>query len=148
MSKNKLICTDCKFNQKGYCKFYNVQIATLNYPEFCTGYKKKSHKLRGNKIKKKSIKQEKKLAKDLGATRTPQSGAKATSPADMIKGNYVIESKGTEKETISLKHSWLATLKETPVYFGKIPVLVLDFKKFKDRYIVMDEQDFKKIIGE
>lgn len=148
MSETKLICTDCKFKKSGYCGFYNIKIATLNYPETCTAYKKKSTRITTNTIKKKSIKQEKKLAKDWGANRTPQSGAKATSPADMVKGNYVIESKATEGKSISLQHAWLSTLKETPVYFGKIPVLVLEFKKFKDRYVIMDEQDFNKIKGE
>jgi hypothetical protein len=116
--------------------------------DLCTAYKKKNNKSNKNKIKKESIKQEKKLAKDLGAKKVPQSGAQETSPNDMILGNYVIESKATKGKSINVKKEWLDQVKQSPINYGKIPTLVLDFTKLGDRYIVMDEKDFKKIIKE
>ena len=137
------ICKTCKYYKKNYCIYYK---ARMLYIDICTAYKKKIKNPIRNQIKKKSIKQEKKLAKELGAKRTPQSGAQTTSPEDMILGNYVIESKATGRKSISLKKEWLDQVKQSPINFGKIPTLVLDFTKTNDRYIVMDEEDFKKII--
>lgn len=142
------ICKDCKYSNFGFCKYYKNKISLFAYSEFCLAYKKKIEKPIRNQIKKNSIKQEKKLAKDLGARRTPQSGSKDTSPADMIKGNYVIESKATNKDSIVLHKEWLDQLKQSPINFGKIPTLVLDFTKSNNRYVVLDIVDFQKIIKE
>jgi hypothetical protein len=136
-------CKDCKYNNNNFCKYYKFTIIGASG---CTSFKKKINKPVRNQIKKNSIKQEKRLAKDLGAKRQPQSGAKDTSPADMIKGNYVIESKATNKDSIVLHKEWLDQLKQSPINYGKIPVVVLDFTKDQDRYIIMDETDFKKLI--
>ena len=140
---------DCKYNKSGFCLYYKNKIACLQgYDTNCLVYKKKIEKPIRNQIKKNSIKQEKRLAKDLGAKRTPQSGAKDTAPADMILGNYVIESKATNKNSIVLHKEWLDQLKQSPINYGKIPTVVLDFTKTNDRYVVLDEADFKKIIKE
>jgi hypothetical protein len=133
----------CKYNIEKYCKYF--KIATINITR-CTQYKKQIEKPVRNQIKKNSIKQEKRLAKDLGAKRTPQSGAKDTAPADMILGNYVIESKATNKDSIVLHKEWLDQLTQSPINYGKIPTLVLDFTKHGERYIILDETDFKKLI--
>ena len=138
------ICLTCKFRNGNYCKYYKVGFMVISEPDYCSAYKKKIKNPTKNQIKKKSIKQEKKLAKDLGAKRVPQSGAQSTSPNDIVKGNYVIESKATSKNSISLKKVWLDEVKESPINFGKIPVLILDFTKTNDRYVIMDEKDFKK----
>lgn len=139
------ICKDCKNRKGGWCKFFQVQIYTLGEISTCTAYKKKSKKVITNTIKKQSIKQEKRLAKDIGAKRTPKSGAIATSPSDMIKGQYIIESKATKGKSISVKESWLSILKYSHIHLGKIPTLILEFPKQK-RYVVMAEEDFNKLI--
>jgi len=141
------ICDDCKHNKNGWCKYFSVKIIKLGELTSCIAYKKKSDKPTTNNIKKKSIKQEKRLAKDLGAKRTPKSGAIATSPSDMIKGNYIIESKATKGKSISVKEEWLSTLKYSPIHLGKIPTLILEFPE-KQRYVVISEKDFKNIIGD
>jgi hypothetical protein len=140
---------DCKYKRIDYCIYYKNKIMCLAGNDYnCLAYKKKIEKPIRNQIKKDSIKQEKRLAKDLGAKRTLQSGAQETSPADMIKGNYVIESKATNKDSIVLHKEWLDQLKQSPINYGKIPTLVLDFTKTNDRYIVLDDADFKRIIKE
>jgi hypothetical protein len=142
------ICQTCKYLSKHYCKYFKTKNIDMFFNTHCVAYKKKIEKPIRNQIKKNSIKQEKRLAKDLGAKRTPMSGAKDTSPADMLLGNYVIESKATNKDSIVLHKEWLDQLKQSPINFGKIPTLVLDFTNTSDRYIVLDEADFKKIIKE
>jgi hypothetical protein len=140
------ICNkDCKYNIKNYCKYFKT--STVNITQ-CTQYKERIKKPIRNQIKKNSIKQEKRLAKDLGAKRQPQSGAKDTSPADMIKGNYIIESKATNKDSIVLHKEWLDQLKQSPINYGKVPTLIIDFIKTNDRYVVLDIVDFQKIIKE
>lgn len=140
---------DCKYNKNNFCIYYKNKVACLQgYETNCLAYKKKIEKPIRSRIKKDSIKQEKRLAKDLGAKRTVQSGAQATSPADMIKGNYVIESKATNKENINLKREWLDQLKQSPINYGKVPTLVVDFVKTQERYVILDEADFKRIIKE
>jgi len=141
---------DCKYNKKNnFCIYYKNKIACLQgYDTNCLAYKKKIEKPIRSQIKKESIKQEKKLAKDLGAKRNLQSGAQATSPADMIKGNYVIESKATNKNSIVLHKEWLDQLKQSPINFGKVATLVIDFTKTNDKYVILDMVDFQKIIKE
>lgn len=140
------ICKTCKYLDNHYCKYFKTRNIDILYKDNCVSYKKKIEKPIRNQIKKNSIKQEKRLAKDLGAKRTIQSGAQDTAPADMIKGNYVIESKATNKDSIVLHKEWLDQLKQSPINYGKIPTLVLEFTKTSDRYVVLDEADFKKII--
>jgi len=142
------LCRYCKYNLNGFCNFYKSKAVIVQGLSICTAYRKKIKKPIRNQIKKNSIKQEKKLAKDLGAKRTLQSGAQATSPADMIKGEYIIESKATNKSSIALKKEWLDQLKQSPINYGKVPVLVVEFVKSQERYIILDEKDFKKIIKE
>lgn len=141
------ICNDCKNNRNNkWCKYFNATLIFMGeISTHCIGYKKKTNKT--NTIKKKSIKQEKKLAKDIGAKRTPQSGAQDTSPSDMIKGNYIIESKSTQGKSLSVREDWLRTLKYSPMHLGKIPTLIIEFVK-RGRYIIMAEEDFKKLTEE
>lgn len=140
------ICNDCKHNLNGFCNYYKAKVSTLDMVK-CPSYRKRNIRVIKNKIKKKSIKQEKKLADDIGATLIPQSGAQDTSPNDMVKGKYIIESKATEKDRITLKQEWLKALKMSPMNHGKIPVMFLEFAN-RERYVILDAEDFKFIIGE
>jgi hypothetical protein len=138
---------DCKYNKNNFCRYYKNSILCLQGNDtYCLAYKKQIEKPVRNQIKRNSIKQEKKLAKDLGAKRQPQSGAKDAAPADMIKGNYIIESKATNKDSIVLHKEWLDQLKQSPINYGKVPTLIIDFTKTNDRYVVLDMVDFQKII--
>jgi len=141
------ICDDCKFNSNNkWCKYFSATLISMGEVKPpCLGYKKKTNKT--NTTKKKSIKQEKKLAKDIGAKRTPQSGAQDTAPSDMIKGDFIIESKATKGKSISVREEWLSVLKYTPMHLGKIPTLVLEFLN-RGRYVVMAEEDFKRLTGD
>jgi len=139
------VCLKCRYYKKCYCSYYRMRMLGV---DICTAFKAIIDKPIRNQIKKKSIKQEKKLAKEIGAKLTPQSGAQDTSPADMIKGNYVIESKSTKGDSLSVKREWLDQVKQSPINYGKIPTLILDFTKTNDKYVVMDIKDFQKLIKE
>jgi len=139
------ICDDCKHRKNKWCKYFSASLIGMGEIRKCIGYKKKTNQT--NDIKKRSIKQEKKLANDIGAKITPQSGAQNTAPSDMIKGNFIIESKATKGKSISVKEAWLHTLKYTPMHLGKIPTLILEFLG-RGRYVVMSEDDFKTLIKE
>ena len=141
------ICNECKHKRGRYCKFYSTSVLSIDEMTICTGFKAKPKVKRTNDNKRKSIKQEKRLAKAIGAKRTPQSGAQDTSPTDMITGNYIIESKATKRNSISVKEEWLSSLKQSPMHMGKIPTLILEFPKQR-RYVVIAEEDFKNIIKE
>lgn len=139
-------CNSCKYNKIGWCSIYKSKTRLIECVGICLKHKMKID-TKTNDIKNKSVKQEKRLAKDIGAKRTPQSGAQATSPTDMIVGNYVIESKATKGKSINVKEEWLSSLKYSPMHLGKIPTLILEFPSRK-RYVIMDEDDFKNIIKE
>lgn len=142
-----MICDTCR-NRKGkWCSKFNCKVSIIGN-DSCVGYKILTDKKpTTNNIKKKSIKQEKRLEKDLGAKRTPQSGAQDTSPSDMVLGNYVMESKATTGKSMHVKEEWLTSLKQSPMHLGKIATLILEFPS-RRRYVVMDEEDFKNLIKE
>jgi hypothetical protein len=141
------ICDNCRFNKKGYCSIYKSKNAVLAKADdtHCVSFKAVTTKT--NTIKKDAVKQEKRLAEDIGARQAPKSGAISTSPEDMILGNYVIESKATKGKSISVREEWISSLRRSPIHMGKIPTLVLEFVGRK-RYIVMEEADFKRLVGE
>lgn len=138
-------CDACKHRLDEWCNFHKCKIFSID-ADSCINFKEcVLHK--SNMIKKKAIKQEKRLAKDLGAKRTPQSGAKDTDPSDMTLGCYVIESKATKGKSMHVKEEWLTSLKQSPMHMGKIPTLILEFPS-RRRYVVIDEVDFKNLIKE
>ena len=145
--KKMTICNKCRHKRGKYCGFYSTNLLSINAMITCTGYKEKPKVKRTNDNKRKSVKQEKRLAKVLGAKRTPQSGAQDTAPTDMIVGNYIIESKATKGKSLSVKEEWLSSLKASPMHMGKIPTLILEFPEQR-RYVVIAEEDFNNIIKE
>lgn len=65
--------------------------------------------------------QEKKVAKDLGGTRSANSGAALWSEGDVRLKNTLIECKTsmTDKSSISIKKQWIEKLKEEATFAGK-----------------------------
>lgn len=90
--------------------------------------------------KTKANKQEKKLAKDLNLKLTPNSGSTAFRKGDMYTNQFLIESKSTDHESISLKKSWLEKIEEEAILEGKTPLLILEIKG--RRYFVLRERDY------
>ena len=82
-----------------------------------------------NTIKKRSIKEEKSVAKEIGAKLTPQSGAKKFMPGDMYNGEYLIEHKGTDKKNFTITHEILDKATKEAFLMSKTPVIIVTFQK-------------------
>lgn len=84
--------------------------------------------------------QEQKIAKDIGAKRTPNSGATPFMKGDMFKGKIMFDVKSTKHGQFILTTDVLEKLESDAFTNGKIPVLLLNFtkaKKIAQRWIVM-----------
>lgn len=84
--------------------------------------------------------QEQKIAKDIGAIRTPNSGATPFMKGDMFKGKIMFDVKSTKHEQFILTTDVLEKLEDDAFKNGKIPVLLLNFtkaKKIAQRWVVI-----------
>lgn len=97
-----------------------------------------------------STAQEKKIAKELGARRTPNSGATKFIKGDLYIGEqWLIEAKTcmTPKKSFSIKQDWLDKLKEEQYANNKdYRALCFDFGENTDRYYILDENTFKNVV--
>ena len=81
------------------------------------------------KIKKKSKKQEEKIAKDIGGRTTPGSGALWFSKADVRNDKYLIEAKFTDSNKYQLKHKTWFKIKREAINDGlRIPVMQIEIQ--------------------
>lgn len=97
-----------------------------------------------------STRQEKAIAKSLGAKRTPNSGATHFDKGDLyINDEWLIEAKTCmePKKSFSIKKDWLLKLKEEQYATSKLyNTLCFDFGDEGQRYYILDENTFKQLI--
>lgn len=104
-----------------------------------------------------STNQEKKIAKALGAYRTPNSGATPFMKGDLLipgnldgtKSTWLIEAKTCmqPKKSFSIKRDWLDKMREEQFATNKeYSALCFDFGDNSQRYYVIDEITFKNLI--
>ena len=80
-------------------------------------------------VKKKSKKQEEKIAKDIGGRTTPGSGALWFSKADVRNDKYLIEAKFTDSNKYQLKYTTWDKIKREAINDGlRIPVMQIDIQ--------------------
>ena len=80
-------------------------------------------------VKKKSKKQEEKIAKDIGGRTTPASGALWFAKADVRNDKYLIEAKFTDSNKYQLKHKTWFKIKREAINDGlRIPVMQIDIQ--------------------
>ena len=80
-------------------------------------------------IKKRSKKQEEKIAKDIGGRTTPGSGALWFSKADVRNDKYLIEAKFTDSNKYQLKYTTWDKIKREAINDGlRIPVMQIDIQ--------------------
>lgn len=98
-----------------------------------------------------STKQEKRVAKDLGGKRTPNSGATLFIKSDIDLSEWAIECKTKTKpsDSMSIKREWLEKNEEEAFAMGK-PYSALCFS-FGDthndkQYFIINEELFKKLV--
>lgn len=70
---------------------------------------------------------EKLLAKRLGMKLTPASGALEGAKGDLFNDDILVESKATEKDSISIKLNWLIKIATEASTVNKLPALAVQF---------------------
>lgn len=80
-------------------------------------------------VKKKSKKQEEKIAKDIGGRTTPASGALWAFKGDVRNDKYLIEAKFTDSNKYQLKYTTWDKIKREAINDGlRIPVMQIDIQ--------------------
>lgn len=96
------------------------------------------------KLRKKSQKQEKKVAKELNGRVTPASGALDCAKGDVRSDYFLIECKTTSKDFYSLSlDTWDKISKEALRDGMRVPVMCIDLEDGERRYAVINESDFE-----
>ena len=97
-----------------------------------------------------SSKQEKEVAKELGGTPTPNSGATPFIKGDLTLKKFLIEckTKTSDSESISIKKEWLEKLNQEALFMGKpYKALIFSFGPASKTYVIIDENTFKELIS-
>ena len=97
-----------------------------------------------------SNKQEKEVAKIVNGRKTANSGATAFSKGDVVTNEWCIECKTatTVKASFSIQREWLIKNKQEAFAMGKYyNALCFDFGPDTNRYYVIDEKTFKKLVN-
>lgn len=95
-----------------------------------------------------SKKQEKRVAKAVGGSRTPNSGATPFYKGDVVKEDWLIECKTSTspKQSFSIKKEWLDKLREEAIGAGKQHrALAFDFGD-TDTFYILPEREFKAFL--
>ena len=96
-----------------------------------------------------SSRQEKKVAKELGAKLTPNSGATMFQKGDLILGNWLLECKTQtkNKESFTIKKEWFEKNLQESVIMGKdYTAIVFNFGPDQENYYIIDEDTFKELL--
>lgn len=104
-----------------------------------------------NTIKDKANRNEKKLAKELGGHRQPNSGAIPCFKGDIVTTNYLYDDKSTKHMSISLKYEDLQKIAKEALGSDKEPVLILTFDSVKrgtKNFAVIELELWKKLSGD
>ena len=97
-----------------------------------------------------SNKQEKKVAKVVGGKQTANSGATTFSKGDVSTDGWLIECKTAtkEKSSFAIKRDWLLKNKEEAFAMNRYyNALCFDYGPNTNRYYVIDEKTFKKLVN-
>ena len=93
--------------------------------------------------------QEKIIAKRLGGTRTPNSGATPFTKGDIVMDVAIIECKTKMKDCdgFQIKKDWLETLEEERRGMGKqAATLAFSFDQGQTNYYILDEKNIKRYL--
>ena len=90
-------------------------------------------------------KEEKQFAKKIDGLRTPNSGAIKFIPGDVIKGDYLIDLKSTDKQQIIINEKMIEKIESESGRVGKKPIIILFFRRTKKlrnkKWILMPYED-------
>ena len=89
---------------------------------------------------------EQKIAKKLGGRRIPCSGVSRDFKGDVITDELLIDCKYGEQIPKKII-DWWKKIKEEAKKMNKMPALVLKKKEMRGELIILDLDDFKRLIG-
>lgn len=92
---------------------------------------------RPTKVKKKSQKQEKRVAKSLGGKVQKGSGSVPFHKGDIKTTELLVEAKRTDKDSMSVKKEWFEKVTREAMAYNKIPALSIEFEN-TERYVSKD----------
>ena len=96
------------------------------------------------KLKKRSKKQEERIAKDIGGRTTPASGALWAFKADVRNDKYLIEAKFTDNNKYQLKYTTWDKIKREAINDGlRIPVMQIDIQG--SQYALLRVEDLEAL---
>lgn len=78
-------------------------------------------------VKRRSKKQEKRLAKRLGGRTQKGSGSVTFHKGDVKSTELLVEAKQTVKASMSVKREWLEKISREAMAYNKVPALALEF---------------------
>lgn len=96
---------------------------------------------------------EKSLAKRLGGSLTPGSGALDGAKGDVKVGNFLIENKTTTNDSFSVKKDHLYKIYQESLEVSKTPALAIQFvtdegkSNKRDRWVCIPESVFMEFLG-
>jgi Holliday junction resolvase len=82
--------------------------------------------------------QEQRVAVKLGGRRQAGSGASDYAKGDVKAGDFLIECKQTEKQSLSVKGEWLSKITREAMAAGRTPALSIEIKGIDDRLVEHD----------
>ena len=90
--------------------------------------------------KKKSLAQERRIAKDLEGRVQPASGARWGYRRDVVTPDFLIEAKTTSKQHLSVSVKDLAYLRTQACLLGKTPLFIVEFQTDLDVLVLPEEE--------
>lgn len=135
-------CSNCKYATSGYCIVFKIAVRD----DFCCATWKRLSttkqfydKKKRQKVRRKSIRQEKQIAKETGGRRQPMSGA-GYHKGDVKTKLHLIEIKFTDKKSYALNRDTMKKIFYEATYEDRIPYLQI--RMGKDNYCVLRKEDF------
>lgn len=96
-----------------------------------------------------SKKQETKIAKVVGGSRTPNSGATAWVKGDVLTEQFLLEAKTktTHSDTITIRKDWFQKNREEAAFMGKpYTALIFNFGPDEENHYIIDEDLFLRLV--
>lgn len=97
----------------------------------------RNHFLNPEGVKKKSGRQEARVAKGMGGKTQKGSGSVDFNKGDVKTTELLIEAKRTDKDSLSVKKEWLEKITREAIAYNKVPALSIEFDK-TERFVSKD----------
>lgn len=101
--------------------------------------------------RRKSMKQEDRVAAEVGGHRVPGSGAFKSQRGDVNATDFLMEAKRTDGKVLTVRMDWLAKIREEAAAVQKLPALTLEFGDWGHNverdWVMVPLSVFKRLTG-